>query len=94
VLLRVRVNYCICVCYFYFVIIILLFLNLVDLFYFYGLLDMGRFIITKRSLDYDNESSVAGSSLVISHILQLVLVLRSLCANIMKIIYPSDSFHF
>jgi hypothetical protein len=41
-----------------------LFLNLVD-FYFYffqGLLDMGRFIIKKRKLDDDNESSVVGTS--------------------------------
>jgi hypothetical protein len=49
-------------CYVYFVLVSLLFLNLVVLFLFYGLLDMGRFIIRKRRLDNDSESSVAGTS--------------------------------
>jgi hypothetical protein len=61
-------------------------------FYFLGFLDMDRFIINKRKLDDDNESSVAGTSSGISHILvvQLVLVLKLSCANVMKTICPLD----
>jgi hypothetical protein len=39
-----------------------LFLNLVDFYFFLGLLDIDRFIIKNSKLDDDNEFSVAGTS--------------------------------
>jgi hypothetical protein len=49
-------------------------------------LDIDRFIINKRKLADENKSSVAGTSSGISHIVQFVLVLKLLCASIMKTI--------